>query len=565
MPRGHGRAPAGRARRRRSWRWPAPGRRAGVARGAPGVTGLPVTGRRSGQAASAGAAAAGRPGGGHRVRPRPRSTRWTTGGAADPAAPVGTPGLWRRAPRVAAAVIDLAGSAGPGRGASGPGRSGRGVPVRLMLAYGTSGLAVEVPDDAVVVEPVEPPALADEAGAIRQALREPGLRAAAGRTGPWRPAGWRWSSPTSPAPCPTPPCSRPCWTSSSRPAPGRSASSSSAPPAPTARPPRPRCRTWSVPDIMDRYRIHDHDSDDRSHVEVGEVDGTPVLLDRRYVEADVRIVTGFVEPHFFAGWSGGPKGVCPGLAGTETILEAHSPARLADARSSWMITEGNPVHDFVAAATALCPPDLSVDVTIDSRRHLTGRLRRAPSRAGTGPPAPSPPTPSPRRWTGRFDVVVTTNGGHPLDRNLYQAVKGMAAAERVVAPGGIIILAAACGDGVPADGAFARIVAASVERRGADPSPGPGPARRLAGPGARAGPRARRGLDPRRGPDRRRGRPGPADPGPRPERRGGGSARPWGPGARLCVLPHGPLTVATATGPAIGKDPARASQGRSRR
>ena len=113
-------------------------------------------------------------------------------------------------------------------------------------------------------------------------------------------------------------------------------------------------------------------SDDGDHVAVGAVDGVPVLLDRRYVEADVRILTGFVEPHFFAGWSGGPKGACPGLAATATILEAHSPARIADARSTWLVTAGNPVHEFVAAATALCPPDLSVDVTIDSRRRLTG-------------------------------------------------------------------------------------------------------------------------------------------------------------------------------------------------
>ena len=110
------------------------------------------------------------------------------------------------------------------------------------------------------------------------------------------------------------------------------------------------------PDVMGRYRVHQHVADDGDHVSVGAVGGTPVLIDRRYVEADVRILTGFVEPHFFAGWSGGPKAACPGLAATSTILEAHSPARIADERATWMVTEGNPVHDFVRAATALCPP-----------------------------------------------------------------------------------------------------------------------------------------------------------------------------------------------------------------
>ena len=109
-----------------------------------------------------------------------------------------------------------------------------------------------------------------------------------------------------------------------------------------------------------------------------------------------------------------------------------------------MVTEGNPVHEFVRAATALCPPDLVVDVTIDGRRRLTGVFAGALPGRPPSPPAPSPPRTVTQSVEGRFDVVLTTNGGHPLDRNLYQAVKGMAAAERVVAAGGIIVLAAAC-------------------------------------------------------------------------------------------------------------------------
>ena len=70
-------------------------------------------------------------------------------------------------------------------------------------------------------------------------------------------------------------------------------------------------------------------------------------------------MTGFVEPHFFAGWSGGPKGACPGLAATATILEAHSPARIADERSTWLTTDGNPVHEFVQRRHRPVPTGLS--------------------------------------------------------------------------------------------------------------------------------------------------------------------------------------------------------------
>jgi nickel-dependent lactate racemase len=191
---------------------------------------------------------------------------------------------------------------------------------------------------------------------------------------------------------------------------------------------------------------------------VGAVDGTAVLLQREYVEADLRIVTGFVEPHFFAGFSGGPKAVCPGLAANTTILEAHHPRRIADARATFVTREGNPVHDFVRAATALAPPHLSLDVAINRARQVTAVF--------TGPlPAAHDAACAHVQSTAMcaveapFDLVVSTNGGFPLDRNLYQAVKGMAAAERLVRPGGIIVMAAACEDGVPAGGAFARLLA----------------------------------------------------------------------------------------------------------
>lgn len=352
--------------------------------------------------------------------------------------------------------------------------------MRLTLAYGDDGKVVEVPDDAVVVEPREPEPLADEAAAVVDALRRPiagpplrEIVARAGEHGAGQGAGGQGAGGRGNGEVVV------VFPDLTRPMPNRTV----LPPllaeleAAGAGPDRVRllCATGThrqaTPsemehlvgsEIVQRYRIHDHVSDDGSHIRVGEVDGAPVLLDRHYVEASVRIVTGFVEPHFFAGWSGGPKGVCPGLAGLETILEAHSPARLADARSTWMVTDGNPVAEFVRAATALCPPDLSVDVTIDGHRRLTGVFVGALPTGHLAACRFAERTVT-QQVEGHFEVVLTTNGGAPLDRNLYQAVKGMAAAERVVARGGVIVQAAACSDGIPDHGAFAAILRAATD------------------------------------------------------------------------------------------------------
>jgi lactate racemase len=122
--------------------------------------------------------------------------------------------------------------------------------------------------------------------------------------------------------------------------------------------------------------------------------------------------------------------------------------------------EGNPVHDFVRAAVGLAPPHFSVDVTINRAREVTavfaGPLTAAHDAAcAFAQGSATQPVDAP------FDVVVSTNGGYPLDRNLYQAVKGMAAADRIVVDGGIIVMAAACVDGVPGGGAFAEVLSSA--------------------------------------------------------------------------------------------------------
>jgi nickel-dependent lactate racemase len=321
-----------------------------------------------------------------------------------------------------------------------------------------------VPDDAVVVRPTSPPGLADEAGAVVDVLRSPfagpplaDLARAAAKTrrhrSSWPPVVVVFPDITRPMPNRTvlPPLLDEldglgigpdevellCATGTHREA------------------TEVEMLELLGPELVTRYKVRQHRADGGDHVEVGAVDDVPILLDRGYVEAELRIVTGFVEPHFFAGFSGGPKGTCPGLAGLDTILEAHSPRRIADPRSTWLVTEGNPVHDFVRAATALAPPSLSLDVAINDTTQLTA-VFAGPLPEGHRAACTFVRDTVVQRVAGRFDVVLSTNGGHPLDRNLYQAVKGMAAAERVVRPGGTIVMAAACTDGIPSGSAFSR-------------------------------------------------------------------------------------------------------------
>ena len=305
--------------------------------------------------------------------------------------------------------------------------------MRVELAYGRHGTVVEVPDHAEVIVPVDEPGLGDEAASITAVLRQPwGGRSLGALAAGAERVSVVFPDLTRPMPNRTvlPPllgelesCGVPderitllCATGTHRQA--------------TAA----EMEELVGPEIVRRYRVVDHDATSPAHVAVGEVDGVPVLLQHEYVEADLRIVTGFVEPHFFAGFSGGPKAVCPGLAASSTILEAHHPDRIADARATFVTRMGNPVHDFVRAATALAPPHLSLDVAINRARQVTA-VFAGPLPETHDAACAHVQSSAMRAVEAPFDLVVSTNGGYPLDRNLYQAVKGMAAAERIVRPG----------------------------------------------------------------------------------------------------------------------------------
>jgi lactate racemase len=189
-------------------------------------------------------------------------------------------------------------------------------------------------------------------------------------------------------------------------------------------------------------------TDDAAHRYFGVTErGVPVYLNRTYTEADVKVTVGLIEPHFMAGYSGGRKLVMPGIAALETIQNWHSPRFLEHPNATNGITDGNPVHEENTLIASLCPPDCIVDCTLDEQRRITGvfvghmvEAWREGVRFAEGCVKASLPEP--------VDVVVTSSAGFPLDTNFYQTVKGMVGALPIVKPGGSIIIASACSEGV---------------------------------------------------------------------------------------------------------------------
>ncbi|HLZ69465.1 MAG TPA: nickel-dependent lactate racemase [Dehalococcoidia bacterium] len=215
-------------------------------------------------------------------------------------------------------------------------------------------------------------------------------------------------------------------------------------------------------DVLRRYRVVNHDARAaETLVLLGSTSqGAPALLDRVYIEADVRVVVGLIEPHFFAGYSGGAKGVCPGVAGLETVLFAHDRTRIGDPLATWGCIAHNPVQQLVREVVALAPPTFTLDVTVNKQGRITGVFSGegyAAHAAGCAFVAGAQEQAVPHE----YDIVVTTNGGYPLDQNLYQAVKGLSAAARIVRRGGSIVLAAECRDGIPSHGSYGAILAAA--------------------------------------------------------------------------------------------------------
>jgi nickel-dependent lactate racemase len=212
-------------------------------------------------------------------------------------------------------------------------------------------------------------------------------------------------------------------------------------------------------EIAHKYRIVQNDCHDRdSHTLVGTTEGgNDIRIHKDYMKCDVQILTGFIEPHFFAGFSGGGKAVMPGLAQLETVLRNHSPKNLDNPSATWGVINGNPAWEEIRQAASMTDPTFLLNVTLNKDKQITGVFAGDFEQAHAQGCAfvknnAMVPVEEP------FDIVITTNSGYPLDLNLYQSIKGISAASQVVRNGGAIIAAADCWDGIPEHGEYGKLL-----------------------------------------------------------------------------------------------------------
>jgi nickel-dependent lactate racemase len=203
------------------------------------------------------------------------------------------------------------------------------------------------------------------------------------------------------------------------------------------------------PDIVTRYPVENHHGKVLAeHDYLGTTArGVPVYLDARYLRADLKITTGLIEPHLMAGYSGGRKVICPGIAALETVKVWHGPQFLEHPRADAGIVAGNPVHEENTHIARMAGCDFIVNVCLDGQRRITwvgaGHMEQAWEEGVrflervVRVPVPKP-----------VDVVVTSCAGYPLDTTFYQAVKGLTGALPIVKPGGTIIMAASLSEGL---------------------------------------------------------------------------------------------------------------------
>jgi nickel-dependent lactate racemase len=330
--------------------------------------------------------------------------------------------------------------------------------MKIKLAYGKTGLEISLPDDVsvTVVEPEYVDGLLDQAGAVRDALRRPiGSPPLKALVKPSDRVGIAFSDITRPTPnhliLPTllgeldhVPDERIVLFNST----GTHRINTEA-----------ELRGMLGDEIVDRYRIVQNDASDRnSHVLVGRTtSGNDAWIHREFVECDVRIPTGFIEPHLFAGFSGGGKAIMPGLALLETVMHNHSAKNLDSPLAHLGITHGNPVWEEIREVAAMVQPTFLLNVTLNRDQQITGVF------AGDFEDAHAQGCAFVKEKAmvqvqEPYDIVIGSNSGYPLDLNLYQSVKGMSAASQIVKEGGSIIIAADCWDGIPDHGEYAQLL-----------------------------------------------------------------------------------------------------------
>lgn len=330
--------------------------------------------------------------------------------------------------------------------------------MKTRLAYGETGLEVELPDGVDIIEAPFVPGLVDETQALVDALRQPiNSRPLAELAGPGDKAVIVHSDITRATP-------------NDRILPVIIAELEQAGVSRedivllnalgTHRPQTDaELRKMLGDRVVDNYLCLQHDlNDDDRLVSLGETSlGHPVRVNRTYLEADVKILTGFIEPHFFAGFSGGPKAVLPAIAGPESVMSNHGVVMIGHPNARWGVTEGNPIWEEMLEVALRTEPTFLLNVTLNSANEITGVF------AGDLEAAHARGCAFVREHamvavTEAYDIAVTTNSGYPLDQNLYQCVKGMSAARQIVRKGGAVVLAGECRDGLPNHGLYAKLL-----------------------------------------------------------------------------------------------------------
>jgi nickel-dependent lactate racemase len=202
-------------------------------------------------------------------------------------------------------------------------------------------------------------------------------------------------------------------------------------------------------EIAGAYRVEDHHGTHLDeHTHIGTTDrGIPAWIDSRYLAADLKIATGLIEPHLMAGYSGGRKLICPGIASIETVKRWHSPELLEHPRADCGLLEGNPVHEENTRIARMAGCDFIINVTIDSHRRVTSVVAGDMEQAFlTGVKFVERVVRAP--LARPVDIVVTSSAGYPLDTTFYQSVKGLTGCLPIVKQGGTIIMAASLSEGI---------------------------------------------------------------------------------------------------------------------
>jgi nickel-dependent lactate racemase len=320
--------------------------------------------------------------------------------------------------------------------------------MKVHLPYGRQGLEVELPEQARVFLPKRMPALAQPEEAVREALRQPvGSPALSELVRPAHKVAIVFSDITRPTPNDI---LLPIILSELATA-GVASQDIVLVNATGMHRANTRGELIAMlgQETADRYRIVQHDArDKRQQVFLSKNErGAEIWVDRDYMRADIRILTGFVEPHLFAGYSGGGKAVLPGIAGAEIIMSNHGGPMLAHPRATWCQAKGNPIFEEIRGVALATQPAFIVNVSLNERKEITGvfageMIQAHDAGIAFAERAYLQPVPQ------RYDIVVTTNMGYPADINLYQSVKGMSVAAQAVKEGGTIILASECADGL---------------------------------------------------------------------------------------------------------------------